>query len=205
MCVCAYKVSSRTQVKQVKFTLVQTNVIKYMQVARWWLYGVHFLINQAHIISIRCTCLSASYICFKIFIKASSVGLNLFSLHLYTKNFACKRIKKKPSSVVVFLWCPKRISVVLIENLAQLKLFSFKHISNLTQKDWVCSHWHIKWKMVSFFLSSKTCIHCSGPLPYPSELSLSQEFYGDRGPRVHRRTLHAAQQRKMAPMSVDMS
>ena len=204
MCVCAYKVSSRTQVKQVKFTLVQTNVIKYMQVARW-LYGVHFLTNFPYVISIKCTCLSTSYIvCFKLFIKASSLGLN-FSLHLYTKNFACKRIKKKLSSVVVFLSCRKRISVGLIENLAQLKLFSFKHISNLTQKDWVCSHWHIKWKMVSFFLSSKTCIHCSGPLPYPSELSLSQEFYGDRGPRVHRRTLHAAQQRKMAPMSVDMS
>ena len=32
MCICAYIVSSRTQVKQVKFTLVQTNVIKHVQV-----------------------------------------------------------------------------------------------------------------------------------------------------------------------------
>ena len=58
--------------------------------------------------------------------KTSSVGLSLFSLHLYTKNFACKRIKSdsKPSSLVVFPSCPKRISVGLIENLAHLKLFS---------------------------------------------------------------------------------
>ena len=155
MCVCAYKVSSRTQVKQVKFTLVQTNVIKYMQVARWWLYGVHFLTNFSYVISVKCTCLSTSYICFKLFIKASSVGLGLFSLHLYTKNFACKRIKSKPSSVFVFPSCPKKMSVGFIENLAQLKLFSFKHISNLTQKDFVCSYWHIKWKMVSFSVKQK--------------------------------------------------
>ena len=90
------------------------------------------------------------YICFKLLMKASGVGLSLFSLHLYTRNFACKRIKSKPSSVVVFPSCLKRISVGLIENLAQLKLFSFKHISNLTQKDWMCSHWHIKWKIVYF-------------------------------------------------------
>ena len=87
--------------------------------------------------------------------KASSVGLNLFSLHLHTKNFACKRIKSKPASVVVFPSFWKRISVALIENLAQLKLFSFKRISNLTQKDCVCSHWHIKWKIVSFSVKQK--------------------------------------------------
>ena len=52
--------------------------------------------------------------------KVSNVRLSLFSMHLHTKNFACKRMKSNPSSVVVFPSCPKRISVGLMENLAEL-------------------------------------------------------------------------------------
>ena len=163
MCVHTYIVSSRTQVKQVKFTLVQTNFVKHIQTNKW-LYGVHFLTNFSYVISVKCTCLSTSYICFKLFIKASSVGFSLFSLHLYTKNFACKRIKTKPSSVVFFPSCLKRISVELNENLAQLKLLSFKHISISFFKHWHQtwlqkaglrvmlwdSHWNLKKKTVDF-------------------------------------------------------
>ena len=57
-----------------------------------------------------CTCLSTSCTCIKLLIKASSVGLGLFSLYLDTTNSACKRIKSKPSSVIVFPSCPKRMS-----------------------------------------------------------------------------------------------
>ena len=42
--VCTYTVSRRIQGKQVKFTLVQTNVTEYIQVTKL-LYGIHFLIN----------------------------------------------------------------------------------------------------------------------------------------------------------------
>ena len=97
-------------------------------------YGVYFLINFSKVIYIRCTCLSTSHICFKLLVKASSVGLSLFGLHLYTKNCDRKRIKSKPSSVVVFFAMSEKMSMGLIEHLAQLKLFSFKHTSNLTHK-----------------------------------------------------------------------
>ena len=59
-------------------------------------------------------CLSTLSISFKLLIKSSSVGLSLFSLHLYTKKFAYKRIKSEPSFVVLFRSCPKRMSVGLI-------------------------------------------------------------------------------------------
>ena len=133
MCVCAHIVSSKTQVKQVMFTLIETNVINT------------FRSLSDYTVSISQQTFHRSFpLTVHVYQQASSVGSSLFSLHLYTKNFACKRIKSKPSSVVVFPSCPTRICVGLIENLAQLKLSSFKHISNLTQKDWVCSHWHIK-------------------------------------------------------------
>ena len=45
VCVCADIVSSRTQVKQVKFALVQTNVIKHIRVTKWLSSGSKGIIN----------------------------------------------------------------------------------------------------------------------------------------------------------------
>ena len=122
---------------------------------------MYMLINFIHMFQVL-------YISFKYRLK--------FVQSAYIHKEFCMQKSKPPSSVVVFPSCPNRISVGLIESLAQLKLFAFKHISDLTQKDWVCSHWHVSVKLC-LCLSNKNCIHCSRPLLYPSKLSLSREFY----------------------------
>ena len=115
--------------------------------------------------------LAAHYL-YRLFIKASSVGLTLLSLPLgYTqKKLARKRTKPKPSSVFRGVRKDWR-SAGLIENLSP------NHISDPpTRKNWVRSHWHVS-ENVWLFLSNKNDIHCSRPLVCPSEPSLSQELY----------------------------
>ena len=63
MCVCAYIVSSRTQVKQAKFTLVQTNAIKHIQVTKC-LLGVQLVIHLLTLPTTPSLSVSLSFCCY---------------------------------------------------------------------------------------------------------------------------------------------
>ena len=84
----------------------------------------------------------------------------IYMFQVIYKSFKC-RLKFVQSAFIHKEFCMQK-NKVKEENQcginwksAKLRLFSFKQISNLTQKDWVCSHWHIQWKIVSFSVKQK--------------------------------------------------
>ena len=134
-CMCTYKVFlAERKLSKSNSQFVQQNV---SQVAN--LYRDHFFKTIVFIyksLVITCTVLWTSKLYFKSSIKASSLSLRLFRLHLLTKEFAWKRTvlnvsawqlshspqkkKSKPSSLLFFLRVRKKIeekkSVGFIDN-----------------------------------------------------------------------------------------
>ena len=72
---------------------------------------------------------------FQVIYKSFKCRFNFVQSAFIHKEFCMQMMKSKPLAVIVFPSCPKRMSVGLIDNLAQLKLFSSKHISDMNQND----------------------------------------------------------------------
>ena len=87
---------------------------------------------------------------FQIIYESFKCRLNFVQSAFIHTEFCVQKNKVKAFICCCFSIMPEKNKWGLIENLAQFKLFSFKHISNLTQRGWTCSHWHRKCKIVSF-------------------------------------------------------